>query len=187
MTRWLVPMLLLLPVAGCASIKVTHQRNVRVDFSVYRTFNWSRETGSPTGNPRLDNPAWSAAVIETANRTLIAKGLKFDLVNVPQLWFTFRFAIERKARIHDSLLSGKKTEPGGGREYYSGRSMGDQTRRVEEYEIGSLTIEAVDAASGQMIWRGAAEAVVKPSASMAKKVSRIREATQKVMSKFPRK
>jgi len=185
-THGIVAHLLLVPMAGCASIEVSHRRAARVDFSAYRTFNWSSDTGAPTGDPRLDNPAWTAAVVETANRTLTARGLNLDMVNVPQIWFSYRLVLERKTRIDRSILGSENTKSSSGKEFYTGRPLGDPSQRVEDYDVGTLVIEAVDAASMQLVWRGVAKGVVDPKAGMARRVDRLRSATRKVIDAFPR-
>jgi len=168
-------------------VEVKERRNQRIDFSAYQTFNWLPETGAPTGNPRLDHPAWAVAIVEAADRTLTGRGLTRDFVNEPHLWFTYHLAIRTKARADGSVLGNRDTEPGGGKEFYSGRKLGDQWRRVTEYEIGTLTLEAMDALSRQIVWRATAEARFKPDLDLDERVSRILRVARELAGRFPRR
>jgi len=177
---------LVLLVQGCLSVKVTERRNRQINFAAYRTYNWLPETGAPTGNPRLDHPEWVPAIIDVADRALAHQGLTRDVLNEPQLWFTYRLSIDRKAQAGLSILEGGKTEAGGGKEFYTGRPLGDRSRRVSEYEVGKFVLEATDAVSNRLIWQATAEFRPRSENVLEKQLSQIRTVADKAAARFPR-
>jgi len=177
---------LLLLVPGCLSVKVTERRNRQINFAAYRTYNWAPETGAPTGNPRLDHPEWVPAIVDVVDRALARRGLKRDVLNEPQLWFTYRLSIEQKAQAGLSILKGSKSEAGGGKEFFTGRPLGNRSRRVSEYEVGKLVLEATDAVSNRLIWQATAEFRPRSDNVLEKQLSQIRTVAGKAADRFPR-
>ncbi len=60
-----------------------------------------------------------------------------------------------------------------------------QTTMVREYQEGSLIIEIIDAPTDQTIWRGWAQAEIKPSARPEERREQIHTAVQKILARFP--
>lgn len=60
-----------------------------------------------------------------------------------------------------------------------------QTTMVREYQEGSLIIEIIDSPTDQTIWRGWAQAEIKPSARPEERREQIHTAVQKILARFP--
>lgn len=63
----------------------------------------------------------------------------------------------------------------------NGGDEGMQEAYVYGYQQGTFVIEAVDAGTRRLVWRGSAGSVINPD----KQQDRVREAVQRVMERFP--
>lgn len=158
--------------AACAPITVTSFTEHDVNLSTYRTFAWERVGTGVPGDPRLDNNQLFHDYLRGAiERQLIARGYE-PTTQQPDL------------RIHYHASSRQKI-------YISG--MEPETERcrdcaVEVYDEGTLLVDLMDARTGALVWRGAAESalagVVDSQTRMEELIERV---VERIVATLPRR
>jgi hypothetical protein len=132
-------------VASCAPLKVSSFQDRRADFSHYRTYAWSSADRLDTGDPRLDdNHLFLERFQHDVEQQLSAKGFEKTVTGQPDL--VLRYHVRIRQRLD---ATGAATRDG---------SCADC--RPYLYDAGTLMIDAVDARTDQLVWRGWAEGSV---------------------------
>lgn len=163
-------------IVGCASkptLHVSAERSAATDFSAYRTYAWA----SPPPEVSLEQPRSSRDLMDWRIRTIIesqlaAKGYDEAAAGRADLLIAYHLAV-REAHT-DSIQDFIAYRDSGGQD-------GPQDTYVYGYESGTIIIEAIDATTRRLVWRGSAGAVVNPE----RQQERVREAVQRVMERFP--
>lgn len=157
---------------GCAPIAVSSftERNVRVE--TYDTFAWAAvDTGVP-GDPRLDNnPFFHDYLRGAIDRHLISRGYE-PTVLTPDVYVHYHASTRQKISI-----TGHQPSPD---------RRGD--RAVEIYDEGTIVIDLMDARSGSLVWRGAAQSglagVVDDQRRMEDTIERV---VSRILARLPRR
>ena len=166
---WLALFLVVLLAPAMAGVSVDYAKSV--DFSQYKTYRWSEPTQSL--NPELERK-----LHEAIDRELLAKGLA-KLDGEADLTVTIRLALHDDKREEMDILG------------YPAR-WGDSAERtgqsgdvLVEVEVGRLTVDLLDGASGLHLWRGTATRITagKPGGS----AKLIDKAARKMFKDFPPK
>jgi Domain of unknown function (DUF4136) len=153
MLRKFLPMLLVaVALGGCATssgpdTRIDYDKNV--DFGVYRTYGFPKETGTDRGGYSTLVTSYFKSSISTA---LDARGYKYVAEN-PDLLVNFFM------NTHERTES--TPEPFGGyysyrRGLYSPWPLYDDSY-VVTYKVGTINVDIVDAAKKQLVWEGIAE------------------------------
>ncbi len=161
-TRALAVVIVLL-VGGCADIKVESAYGRGIKFSgIGSSFDWSR--GAPEGMAAwvADNPRLHALIQEMIERHLARNGFVKKTTGTPDFWI--RYHVGRRMR-EDSSVS-----PHG-----------------ISYEEGSLVLDVLDPGTGQLIWRGVAQARLVADLPPEAREKRIDRAVGLMMERFPSK
>lgn len=132
-----------------------------------RSYAWAPAEPAATGDPRLDaNRFLEERVHDAVDAELAARG--FVKSATPTVLVQYHANV-----VQDIYLTGTE-QPGG------------QRRRPEVFEKGTLVIDLVDAATGQLVWRGWAvdsvDGVVDDQAWMER---RIDEAVARIVRRLP--
>lgn len=131
---------------GCAPIRVSSFVEQGVEFTQFRTYEWVPAEPSATGDPRLDdNPFFHDRVRRAVEEGLTTKGLRKSISTRPDLWMRYRANMSQSFEVMGA-------DRGDG----TCRSGHDCEARVVEYEAGTLVLDAVDARTNQLVWRGSA-------------------------------
>jgi len=173
--RFLITLLLSF-VVGCANrptLHVSAERSAATDFSAYRTYTWA----NPPPEPSLDQPRTGRDLMDWQIRTIIenqltAKG--YDQVSSGRGDLIITYHLDVREGHTNSVQDFITYRESGGDE-------GMQEAYVYGYQQGTFVIEAVDAATRRLVWRGSAGSVINPD----KQQDRVREAVQRVMERFP--
>jgi hypothetical protein len=173
--RRLLTTLLFGVVVGCASkptLHVSTERSAATDFSAYRTYAWAH----PPAEPSLEQPRTGRDLMDWQIRTIIenqltAKGYD-EVSSRADLIITYHLDV-REGHT-DSVQDFIAYRESGGDE-------GMQEAYVYGFQKGTFIIEAIDAASRRLVWRGSAGAVINPE----RQPDRVREAVLRVMERFP--
>lgn len=175
--RW-TGTLLLAVLASCAAVQPTMQvsadRNPAANFAAYATYAWA--------TPPMQAPAWPAqddrVSFDWQLRGLVDQQmtrLGYTSVSPGQSDLILSYGVRTEEEtINDSFSAYSKYRAQGGTE-----SPG--TAWVMGYERGTLTIDAYDARSRQLIWFGQASAVVNPSL----RAERLPQAIARIFASFP--
>jgi hypothetical protein len=161
------PLTLALALAGCASTEVSSYVARGVDLRVHRTYNWARDDGRSTGDPRLDNNRFFQERVKAAvDEQLANRG--FQKMDSPDLIVRYHASVTQE-------IEGQR-EP---------NDDCDECR-PEVYDRGTLFIDLVDARTDRLVWRGWAkcsiDGVIDDQTWMEQ---RIDEAVVRIMRELP--
>ena len=176
--RPLLMLVLLAPLVlpGCAArMDVSAHREPAADFSTYRTFTWGPADALPTSDPRLDNNPFFQDYFEGAvEREFAQRGIEKTEWGTPDLLLHYHVNVRQRFIVG----SADSDSP-----YCSGPDCGG---RVTEYEAGTFVLDAVDAATSKLVWRGwvrtSVDGVVDNQDWLRDHVG---EAVAKMMKRFP--
>ncbi len=147
--------LLMLAAAPAVSIEYDHQ----ADFSRYRTWSWHREV-TPAANPLADK-----RIQEAIEKGLAARGLS---------------RTDGDGALLVQYHASKTTEIG---LVPMNTAAGFPSTGIQYAEKGSLVVALVDAASGNVVWRGwTAGALNYDPFEVA---AQVKEAAEKLLERFP--
>lgn len=167
----LAALLLSLAAGGVAAIDVEHAAKEGVDFDAYKTWGWKDRPGEELalgGDPDLER-----RILEAAEKTLAANGLERAPAGAADLWLTVTGFAEDELQIEGVRLEITRHVAW----------VGDHdSHSVRSHQRGTLVIELLDSASGQIVWSGWASGVAKTPERLRKKAV---QATTRILRHFP--
>jgi hypothetical protein len=175
-TLALAAIALALPAIAAAQ-KTTYDFDKTAPFAQFKTY--SMKTGTPTGNPLIDNRI--VAAIETQ---LAAKGfVRND--TAPDVMVLFHVAFDEQKDI--STYSSGPMYGGYGWGWGGGWGATTTDVRVREILVGTLAVDIVDAQKKQMVWRGLGTREIDTKAKPEKRDTNIAKAVEKIFRNYPPK
>lgn len=144
----ILPALLVIVMAGCASIKVSTDYDHKADFSKYKTFNFSKEVDKVTLND-LNRRRLKEAI----SKELEAKG--YQISSTPDI------LVNAFVKGRTKYTATANTNYYGGM-YYRGWGTSNTSVDVNKSIEGTLFIDLIDVQEKKMIWEGVAEGLVNP-------------------------
>ena len=168
----ILPVMLVIFMAGCSGIRVSTDRDRKADFSKYKTFNFSKEVDQVTLND-LNRRRLKDAI----TKEMVAKGFKIGkspdvLVNA--------FV---KGRTKYSATA-NTNYMGGPFMYYRGWGSSNTYVDVNKSIEGTLFIDLIAVREKEMIWEGVAEGLVNPRTETRE--NKINSVVEKIFRHFPR-
>jgi hypothetical protein len=168
--RLLLAAVFALIISACAPLVVTSYLQTGADMSRYRTYAWASNEGRTTGDARLDNnPFFDRATREAIDAALARHALTLTPTD-PHLLFHYHVSIKQQldlAGTDSTYLTCEGCSP-------------------TVFEAGTLVIDAVDARTNQLLWRGWAEGsfdrLIDDQAALEK---RIGEAAARIIARYP--
>lgn len=150
MTRlltWSAVAALALLAGGCAARHAGSYVERGIDFRQYRTYDWAPADALPAADPRLAENAYFQDYVQGAvQRGLAGKGFGTSPVTSPDLLIHYHAAVTRRLAIDPF------DRP------YGGACYDENCRvRVNEFEVGMLVLDIMDARTGRLLWRGWAQ------------------------------
>jgi hypothetical protein len=164
-----------LPLAACATMRVSSHVEQGLDFARYRTFDWGPADALPTGDPRLDkDPFFQDHVQGAIEKQMAAKGFeRAGASATPDLRIHYHATIDRRIDISAE-----------DRRY--GRCALGACPEVYQYEAGTLVIDIVDAQANRLVWRGWAQDSVEGVLGNQERLARrIDDAVTKMFLRLP--
>jgi hypothetical protein len=172
-----------LPVAGCGGIKVRQDYDPAVDFSVLRTFNWHAATQPPTGNELADSGLLDSRIRAAIEKALLAKGHR-KVVTGPDYRVAYSYTISDRVepdpydtRVGVGVGKGSRGTFGG-----IGINLDFSDRDSEQ---DTLTIDLIDTAGNNLVWRGLARRRLVWHADPEQNITRINETVTAILDEFP--
>jgi hypothetical protein len=170
-------------VAGCASNRAPNTRidyDKNVDFSVYRTFGFPKETGTDRGGYSTLVTSYFKSSVTTA---MEARGYKYS-GEKPDLLVNFFMNTRERTEIRSAPAAQTGYGYYGYRDgLYRGWPMYEQDRTVN-YQIGTINLDIVDAQRKQLIWEGVSEGRITEEAMANPKVT-VNAVVTEMMRKYP--
>jgi hypothetical protein len=181
--------------AGCLSVVACSPTTTEVrsfadrDYSAAETYAWY----SPPGEIEVDNPEVNRVAVGELIRKGIGEALeKKGLSERPAekadiLIRYFATVVDVSGAEADYRLMGDDpfATRGGGVTDSDPMVAGMEPRRLHEYDEGTLVIEALDAGTSKLIWRGTARSPVDLGAEREATERRLRRTLEKLFRKFP--
>jgi hypothetical protein len=171
--------------AGCETTRAPNTRidyDHKVDFSVYRTYGFPKETGTDRGGYSTLVTSYFKSSVGSA---MDARGYKYAEEN-PDLLVNFymntRERTEMRSNPNASLGYGYYGYRYG---LYNAWPMYDEDRTVT-YKIGTINVDIVDAEKKQLIWEGVSEGVMTDEAMNNPKVN-VNAVVTELMRQYPGK
>lgn len=141
---------LLPPLVACSSMDVRSHRAPAADLTGFRSYAWAEAPGSVEGDIRMaNNPLVDARIRETVEREMRVRGWRLVAAPDADLRLAYHAALEGKLDVETFY------------DYYPyARRRGFVVSRTEsrEYDQGTLVLDLIDGASGEVVWRGSAQA-----------------------------
>jgi hypothetical protein len=169
---------LVLAAAGCGtSIQTSYDYDVNADFETYRSYNWIPVPELEPGSSRQAvqrNDLLDKRIKNHVNAQLQERGLTLD-TNTPDLLIVYHTGVQDKVQVTDWGYR------------YSDHYWGWGGREVDvyNYEEGTLILDLIDAATQNLVWRGAGSVALDSESSPEKSDELIRKVVGKIMSKYP--
>jgi hypothetical protein len=167
--------------AGCASNRGPDTRidyDKSVDFSVYRTFGFPKETGTDRGGYSTLVTSYFKNSVTTA---MEARGYKYEAEH-PDLLVNFFMNTRERTELRPGM------DPRAG--YYGYRyglyspwPLYDDDRTVT-YKIGTINVDIVDAEKKQLVWEGVSEGRVSDEMMANPKVT-VNAVVTELMRQYP--
>ncbi len=166
----ILPVILVIVMAGCASIKVSSDYDRKADFSKYKTFNFSKEVDKVTLND-LNRRRLKDAI----TKEMEAKG--FQVSSTPDVLINafVKGKTKYSATANTNFYGGM---------YYRGFGSSNTYVDVNKSIEGTLFIDLIDVQEKAMKWEGVAEGLVNPRTETRE--DQINSVVGMIFKNFPR-
>jgi hypothetical protein len=169
----IVPVFMMMMMAGCSGIRVTTDYDTKADFGKYKTFNFSKE--------------FDRVKLNDLNRRRLKDDIKaqmqargYQMAASPDL--LVNVFVKGTTKITANAYS---TGFGGGFGYWRGGFGGGSNTYVDvnKYTEGTLFIDLIDVPEKKMVWEGIAEGLVNPRENTREEG--LNKVVTKVFKEFP--
>lgn len=168
-------LLVLVTLAGCATMNVSSHIESGIGFEKYVTYDWGPPDNLPVGDPRLDNnPFFRDHLMGAIEKKLIAKGYERVAAGKPDLLIHYHANVSQRLDVYRA-------------DSQYGYCYGNCEPQVSDYDQGTLVIDLVDNATNKVIWRGWAQDTMNGIINDQQRLDRqVDEAVTKMMLRLPR-
>lgn len=154
--------------AACSSISTTNDYDQGYDFSTLHNYAWAEIAGQKQQADQLA----VQRVMTTTDQVLASKG--------------FAKTAASQASFLVAIQTGTQEEHEYSTYGTGGWRFGGMTTTTEQtYDEGTLILDILDAQKKQLIWRGSANGVLDPGASVSEKTENVQKAVSKILDDFP--
>lgn len=163
--------------ASCSSTYVTyHDQSPDADLSQYKTFDFYKI--DVENRTRLEPREEGLELLKSDIREEMEKrGYVYDESN-PDLRINLGIVMEEEVQTRETDIRDAPVYMGTRNYYWESEEVA-----VREWQKGTVIMDIVDAADGELLWEAAASGALTPKGSKMDK--RIDEAVQKMFRKFP--
>jgi len=171
----ILPLLLMIALlSDCGSIKTSYDYDKGVDFSKFKTYNYTQEALKLPIQELNRN-----RVIAAVDKQLAAKG--FTKSDSPDIWVDLQVKAEQRQEA--TATTSNPGMYGYGRGYRYGGGFSTTSVNVENYVDGTLFVNMV--ADDKLVWQGRATKTLDEDASAEQKERNINEAVKLIFAKYP--
>lgn len=170
-TTKLLPMLLLLLLASCASVRVNSDYDKNVDFSQYKTYAFYKTGIDKVEISDLDKKR----ILRAIDESMTTKGLTKS--ETPDLLINISTKVEKNINVNQFYTGWGYGWGYGWNPYWGGATT------VSTSDEGILTIDLIDAKKKELIWQGEGEGVLTKDTN--KKDAVIKEFVTKILTQYP--
>lgn len=170
--KLILPVILILTIAGCTGIRISTDFDTKADFSKYKTFNFSKEVDKVTLND-LNRRRLKDAI----TKEMEAKG--FQISASPDVLVN---AFVKGKTKYTAMAN--TSSYGGPFMYMRGWGSSNTYVDIDKSIEGTLFIDLIDVQEKKMIWEGVAEGLVNPRTDTREE--KINMVVQLIFKTFPR-
>jgi hypothetical protein len=182
MSRLIVLLIAVVLAAGCSSVRVTQDYAKGAEFARYQAFAWATPSHPESDDPRLANPLLHERIHAAVEDGLRARG--FRLVNAAEADLLMRYHTAVRSRV-EYQRSGVTIGTG----YYSGRvGYGlalDYPYGSRDYDEGTLIIDFLDPATGDLVWRGTGVRPLEETPTPERRDEIVRDVVERILAQYP--
>jgi len=173
MARLLVSILLssLVGLAGCSTIRVTHDYDSDTDFSQYRSYRWLKQEENVPPARRAEHSLLEKRVKAAVDGALMERGYYEASGAKPDFLVAWHIGAQDKVNV----------ERYGYRYGPRGRWYGTDVR-VHHYKEGTLILDFIDPADKILVWRSTAVGTMR---DLAEGESEVQSTVDRMLKKFP--
>jgi len=179
-------MMVAMMLPACSSIAVQSQRDKDFDFSRLEHFAWSGSAPDIRASAEF-----TSAEADDSIRRMITEALQergYQLVRREEADFLLSYRLVVEQRLDERVLN-TNLEMGPGWGYDSVDEAQYQKKTsptyVMEYTEGTLVVDALEASSNHLLWRGTAQSEIHLESSPDNRKKRAEQAVKRMMSRFP--
>jgi hypothetical protein len=169
---------LALALAGCSQFNIRSARDPGVDFTRLQTYAWMPLDQIDPADQRVLDRYIDTRIRAAVDRELGAKGYR-PATGEPDFFLNYRVSTDAGSAVK----GGWRPAHGAG----WGNWPAAETLLRENYDAGTLYIAAIDDASKQGIWLGAAQARLLPHVSLERRAERVDDAVRAILAEFPKR
>jgi hypothetical protein len=164
---------------ACSGIDVRWDWDRAARFDQLRSWAWLPEPAAPAqSDPRLQDELLRRRIQSAVEEALAARGYVQAAAGEPDFYVAYHVGIDEK-------IDARTVYPGYGVGPYGRAFPGPPETYVDEYEVGTLLLDVIQAHPRELVWRGTAQSRVQDLSDPEQREARIREAVQRVFEKFP--
>ena len=167
----LYPLLLLIVLSSCSSVKVTSDYDTKAEFKTYKTFAFYKKGIDKAKISDLDKKR----IMRAIEKELVAKG--YTKSSNPD----FLVSIFTKSRERVSINNNNNFGWGWGYNPWLGMN---QNIRVNQYTEGTLFIDIIDKHKNELIWQGIGSGAMRMK-NPKKKEKRVNTFVKEILSDYP--
>jgi len=163
---------------GCSSgLRVITDFDPEADLTVYRTYQWAERRDVVGADARVDNDIVAARIRIAVDSVLQSKGFT-KVPAAPDFLVGWHAAIDQRITV---------TEMSAYYPYRWGRygRWGPAGVRVDRWDEGTVLIDVVDAARGELVWRGSGSAKLRDEKDAARRQEILTAAVAAILRDFP--
>ena len=162
----------LLVAGACSQFDVRAARDPSVDVSRFRSWAWLPPALQAPADQTLPDRYLDRKLREAAERELAAKGY-VPTGGDPDFFLNYR------------LTTNDRSSPQPPYRYGLGWWGHEEARSRDTYDVGTLLLDAIDARTSSLVWRGSASARLLPHASLEKSARRTQDVVEHILKEFP--
>jgi hypothetical protein len=169
--------LLALVAPGCSQFDVRARQDPNADFGRLRTYAWLPPGEAEPADQRVNDRAIDRRIRAATEGELRVKGYRPADSEPADILLNYRLSTSPGDALHGGPAYARglwEGWPGAGAVY-------------DTYDIGTLYLAALDGATKQMIWIGAARARLLPHISYEKRAKRVDAAVRRILAPFPKR
>ena len=176
MKKILIPVLIILFAASCATVKVSSDYDNTAPFDGYKTYKFTPEAM----NLAVDGINRTRILSAVENELSLKGFTKSDNPDV---------LIDLKVTAVAKQTATATTSPayGAGYRYRWGGGFTTTTIDYEHYVEGTLFVDMIDASKNQLVWQGRGAGTINPDVKPEKRELNINAGVKKVFEKYPPK
>jgi len=187
MKRYVIHILLVLLISGCASNGANVDFDPSIDFSAFKSFAWSEATDEATNKSITATPLVHQRVRESVETSLTSKGLQIVEAAQADMLITYHLSVAVTGHTSSSVSVGVGRSRGGGGSRSSIGVSGSVPVGGRTVQEGTLVLVMIDAKTNSVIWQGSSSRQLSRSSTPESQQALVNEVVNEILANYPPK